>query len=130
MIQTIGRAARHVDGQVILYADVMTGSLKRAREETERRRALQLAYNKRHHITPRSVQKEIGDIREMLGGEKAEAKEVLAIEMTAEPHEIAKVIEEKEEEMREAARLLDFETAALLRDEIKILKEELKEKKL
>ncbi|HBK33913.1 TPA: excinuclease ABC subunit B [Candidatus Uhrbacteria bacterium] len=130
MIQTIGRAARHIHGQVLLYADVMTGSIKRAVDETKRRRTLQLAYNKKHHITPKSIQKEIGDIRAMLGGEAMDTKDVLAIEMTAEPHEIAQVIKEKEKEMREAARTLDFETAALLRDQIKILKEEWAHKKI
>jgi len=130
MIQTIGRAARHIHGQVLLYADQMTGSLKRAIDETERRRTIQLAYNKKHHITPRSIEKDIGDIRTMLGGETMDIHDVLAIEMTAEPHEIAQVIKEKEEEMREAARTLDFETAALLRDQIKVLKEELATKKV
>lgn len=129
IIQTIGRAARNVDGEVILYADEMTGSLKRAIKETERRRNIQLAYNTAHGITPKTVKKQIGDIRRMLGGdEKTDIKNVLALELTADPHEIQEVIEEKEYEMRQAAQKLDFETAAILRDEIAILKKELKKK--
>ncbi len=128
LIQTMGRAARNVRGQVILYADRMTGSLKRAVEETERRRALQVAYNKEHNITPTSTKREMADIRAMLGGEptEEEIRSVLSIELTAEPHEIKEVIEEKKDDMQQAARNLDFETAALLRDEIKVLEEELK----
>lgn len=131
IIQTIGRAARNVNGEVIVYADKMTGSLERALKETERRRKLQLAYNKKHKITPKTVTKKIKDIREMIGIEGADvsssAREVLKLEMTAEPHEIKKVIQEKEYDMKEASRRLDFETAAILRDEIVLLKKELKE---
>ncbi len=126
LIQTIGRAARNVRGQVFLYADEMTGSLKRALAETERRRALQTAYNKKHGITPKTVQKKIKDIREMFGVEEEAAKNVLKLELTAEPHEIEVVIKEKEKEMRQAAHDLDFETAAILRDEIVFLKKEIK----
>lgn len=130
IVQTIGRAARHVKGQVILYADKMTGSLSRAIGETERRRKIQMDHNEAHGIVPRSVKKEVGDIREMFGGDKEkEVKDVLAIELTAEPHEIEEVIKEKEYEMKLAARKLDFETAALLRDEIGVLMKELKTKK-
>lgn len=129
IVQTIGRAARNVDGKVILYADEMTGSLTRAIDETERRRTIQLAYNKKHKITPKTIIKEHGDIRGMLGKEKeVDVRDILAIELTAEPHEIEEVIREKEYDMKEAAKKLDFETAALLRDEIEILKEELKQK--
>jgi excinuclease ABC subunit B len=130
LIQTIGRAARHVGGEVILYADKMTGSLVRALEETERRRKIQMAYNKKHDITPTSITKDIGDIREMLGEapEEPDIKDVLKIEMTAEPHELKEVIKEKEDEMKLAAANLNFETAALLRDEITVLTEELEKK--
>jgi excinuclease ABC subunit B len=126
IIQTIGRAARNVDGEVILYADELTGSLKRAMKETDRRRVIQVAYNEAHGITPKSVTKEIKDIRRMLGGEEKSVEDVLALELTAEPHEIERVMKEKEYEMKEAARTLDFETAAILRDEIVLLKKELK----
>jgi excinuclease ABC subunit B len=130
LIQTIGRAARHVRGQVVLYADTMTGSLTRALGETARRRAVQIAYNHEHGITPRGVTKKIGDIREMLGGEAdtADVKKILSIEMTASPKEIKAVIADKKEEMRLAAENLLFETAALLRDEITELEKELNAK--
>lgn len=126
IIQTIGRAARNVEGRVILYADEVTGSLKRALTETERRRALQLAYNKEHGITPKTIHKAIKDIRAVLGvPEGEELKNVLKIEMTAAPEEIVEVIKDKEYDMKEAARKLDFETAAILRDEVSLLKKEL-----
>ena len=130
LIQTMGRAARNVNGQVVLYADRITGSMKRAMGETERRRKKQLAHNKKHGITPETIKREISDISAMLGDSKEEdIRDILKIELTAEPHEIKEVIQEKEYDMKEAARALDFETAAILRDEIKVLKEELKEKK-
>ncbi len=131
LVQTIGRAARNVNGEVILYADAMTGSLKRAIEETTRRREIQLAYNEEHGITPKSIQKQIGDISEMLMGEASEEeiKSVLKIELTAEPHELKKVIKEKRKEMKDAAMNELFETAAILRDEIRVLEEELERKR-
>lgn len=133
LIQTIGRAARHLNGQVILYADKMTGSLERALSETDRRRKIQIAYNKKHGITPVSVSRNVRDIRDMLGHDLDEAKtqDILAIELTAEPHELKAVIVEKEIEMQKAAANLNFETAAVLRDEIELLTTELakKEKK-
>ncbi len=129
IIQTIGRAARNVEGRVILYADVMTGSLEKAIGETERRRKIQLAYNKKHGITPKTILKDIKDIRKMLGKKDEETERILKIELTAEPGEIEEIIRDKNEGMRIAARNLDFETAAILRDEIVVLKKELKEKK-
>ena len=129
LIQTMGRAARNVRGQVVLYADQMTGSLKRAIAETERRREIQEAYNKKHGITPTSTKRELSDIREMLGAEvEPDISDVLDIELSAEPHEIQEVIEEKRYDMSQAAQDLDFETAALLRDEIAALEKELKGK--
>ena len=130
IIQTIGRAARNVEGTVILYADQMTGSLKRAIQETERRRSIQIEHNKKEGITPKSIKTVIGDIRALLGdAQEQDVRSVLSIELTAEPHEIKEVIKEKEEEMKQASRKLDFETAAILRDEIIILNKELKKKK-
>ncbi|NQV12571.1 excinuclease ABC subunit UvrB [Candidatus Uhrbacteria bacterium] len=127
LIQTMGRAARNVRGSVVLYADKETGSMKRAISETERRRKKQKAYNKKHGITPTSTKREISDIRAMLGADTdRRIDDILKIELTAEPHEIKEVIEEKQHEMKLAARDLDFETAALLRDEIKVLEAELK----
>jgi len=128
IIQTIGRAARNVEGRVILYADEITGSLEKAIRETERRRNIQLAYNKEHGITPKTIQKQIKDIRGMLGAPEDEIKNVLNIEVTAEPKEIEELIKDKTEEMRVASHHLDFETAAILRDEIVVLKQELKSK--
>jgi len=129
IIQTIGRAARNVKGQVILYADTLTGSLGKALKETNRRRDIQLAYNKEHGITPKTIEKKIKDIRAALGLEGTEGIEgILKLELIAEPHEIEEVIKDKEYDMKEAARQLDFETAAILRDEIVLLKKELREK--
>ena len=129
LIQTIGRAARNVDGEVLLYADNITGSLKRAIKETERRRKKQLAHNKKHGITPETIKREISDMREMFGDrDEEDVRDILKIELTAEPHELKEVIEEKENEMKLAAREMDFETAAILRDEIVILQKELANK--
>ncbi|HCC83254.1 TPA: excinuclease ABC subunit B [Candidatus Uhrbacteria bacterium] len=129
LIQTIGRAARNVNGQVILYADVMTGSLKKAIAETDRRRAIQVAYNEEHGITPETIKKKISDIRADLMGERLEStKKILSIEMTATPRELREVIAEKKGEMQDAAANLMFETAGLLRDEIALLEQELGQK--
>lgn len=130
LVQTIGRAARNVNGEVVLYADQMTGSLKRALKETSRRRKIQLEHNKKHGITPKSIEKSIQDIREMLMSDEGEQdiKDVLKIELAAEPHELKKVIAEKRKEMKTAAANELFETAALLRDEIRMLEKELEEK--
>lgn len=129
LIQTIGRVARNVKGQVILYGDEVTGSMRRAIAETNRRRELQLAHNKEHGITPQTIQKDVGDIRALLGGEsEEEVKSILHIELTAEPHEIEEVIREKEREMKKAAKELRFELAALLRDQIGELRQELQHK--
>lgn len=126
LIQTIGRAARNVNGRVMLYADAMTGSLQRALKETDRRRTIQLAYNKANNITPETIHKKIGDIRaELMGDRQEETKRVLAIEMTASPRELREVIAEKKEAMQAAAENLLFETAGLLRDEIVLLEAEL-----
>ncbi len=128
IVQTIGRAARNTEGKVILYADNITGSLKRAISETERRREIQTAYNKKHKITPKTISKEIKDIRALFNEkDKKSIKSILKLELTAEPHEIKQVIQEKEYDMLEAAKKLDFETAKILRDEIKLLQKELKD---
>lgn len=128
LIQTMGRAARNVKGRVIVYADHMTNSLARAIEETNRRREKQLAYNKKHGITPKTVQKTIKDITETLQAERSRAVEmVLAVDMAAElgVRELKALIKERKAAMEEAVELLDFETAALLRDEIYKLEEKL-----
>ena len=116
LIQTIGRAARHVKGQVIMYADEMTDSMRRALEETERRRNLQLEYNREHDITPRSVKKEIRDLlhAEMVAEPEAEY-------ITGDGKNIPDLLEDLERDMRLAAQELRFEEAAKLRDRIRAL---------
>ena len=124
LIQTIGRAARNVDGRVILYADRMTGSMERSIKETERRRALQLDYNKKHGITPQTIIKRINDITDHIKSDhqKTVSKLILLdeLEFAKNPD---KLIKSKEKQMEEAVKILDFETAAILRDEIKELSE-------
>jgi excinuclease ABC subunit B len=128
LIQTIGRAARNVKGRVILYADEMTGSMTHAIEETNRRRGIQLAYNKEHGITPKTIQKNIKDITETLQAERERAVGLLMAvdtERANDPKELKKLIAERREAMEEAVKLLDFETAALIRDEVYKLEEKL-----
>ncbi len=122
LVQTIGRAARNVRGEVLLYADKITGSLLRAISETARRRKIQLAYNKKHGIVPRTIVKEIRDI---LPAQTAAAKLELA-PITGDVKALTKLVKAKEREMREAAGELNFELATLLREEAKMLKQELK----
>jgi excinuclease ABC subunit B len=119
LIQTIGRAARNVLGRVILYADQMTGSLDRAISETNRRRAVQLAYNKEHGITPATVKKEIRDIAESMRSEHDKTVDsMLALDSKLYREDPESFVKQKREEMAEAVEQLDFETAAILRDEI------------
>ena len=119
LIQTIGRAARNVLGRVILYADVMTGSLEKAISETNRRRALQLAYNEEHGITPMTIKKEIRDIAESMRSEHQKTiDELLVLDTLAYDEDPKAFIKRKREEMAEAVEQLDFETAALIRDEL------------
>ena len=116
LIQTIGRAARNVDGKVIMYADVVTESMARALGETKRRRELQVAHNLEHGIEPRSVRKEVRDILSMLGNPE-EAAEKVKLEKL--PRDVAlKMSAEIEKKMREFAANLEFEKAAALRDEL------------
>lgn len=130
LIQIIGRAARNVEGRVVLYADAITGSMEQALRETERRRAKQLAYNKEHGITPKTIQKKIKDITDTLEREHNKAVGML---LEADEKLFArspkKVIKQKMKEMEEAVKMLDFETAAILRDEIRALEERLDTKK-
>ena len=122
LIQTIGRAARNVAGHVVLYADVMTGSIERAVSETNRRRAIQVAYNTKHRITPKTIIKKIHDITEHLDTEHEKTlKEMLAIDNVMAEKDPVKLVDMKRAEMADAVKTLDFETAALLRDEIKEL---------
>lgn len=121
LIQTIGRAARNAHGRVIMYGDKMTDSMKKAIEETNRRRAIQIAYNEEHHITPTTIVKDIG---EAIHGK--ETQEMAARYMKKKSKlgkkEQQKLIDNLEKEMKDAARVLDFERAAELRDMLLELK--------
>lgn len=159
LIQTIGRAARNAKGRVILYADNLTGSMDRAIKETNRRRDIQIEYNKKHGITPKTIQKNIKDITQQMESEHGKAvnaelaldidlfKKVYEKElnkpaktardavkkknMSDEERELIvydKIIKLKEKEMNSAVKNLDFETAAILRDEIVVLKNRLESK--
>lgn len=122
LIQTIGRAARNVLGRVILYADNTTGSLERAIKETNRRRALQAEYNKKHGITPKTIIKKIHDITDQLQSEHQKTvSNLLVIDSELFKKNPTKFIKQKEIQMNAAVKILDFETAAILRDEIKAL---------
>src|SRR5699024_3132240 len=126
LIQTIGRAARNIHGTAILYADAMTHSMRRAIDETERRRAKQLAFNAQHGITPRGIQKAVADImeRESVGAPDspehfAQVAEAASPYVALSPAQAIKRIQVLEQRMRRHARDLEFEEAAQLRDEIK-----------
>lgn len=127
LIQTIGRAARNVNGKVIMYADTITDSMRRAIDETNRRRAKQIAYNQKHHIEPVSIFKAVHDLTERLGVAHAVA-EGQATYHTGEGkgtlplNELRRMIAEIEKQMKQAAKDLEFERAALLRDQLFDLK--------
>ena len=156
LIQTIGRAARNSEGKVVLYADIMTDAMDYALKETARRREIQLSYNKKHGITPKTIMRKIKDITEELESEhgkvvnaelkmdlelfkkafakdknnkgKTESQAIKNLQMSDEEREVAvyeKIINIKEKEMNKAVKELDFETAAILRDEIIVLKTKL-----
>ncbi len=120
LIQTIGRAARNVNGRVILYGDRLTDSIRKATNETNRRRAIQLAYNKKHGITPQTIIKKITDIREE---DRKTLQEAQDIKKSVNPEKLPKLISKLEADMRRAAKNLEFELAAVLRDQIKELEE-------
>ncbi|MFC1860267.1 helicase-related protein, partial [Chloroflexota bacterium] len=122
LIQTMGRASRHIDGHVIMYADTITGSMNRAIEEIKRRRQIQEAYNKEHNITPQGIKKAIKDITERVRA-VAEAKTPYVVAPTNK-EDMARLVKELESQMKTAARNLEFEKAALLRDRIIELKRE------
>jgi excinuclease ABC subunit B len=138
LIQTTGRAARNVDGQVIMYADTVTDSMRRAIDETQRRRHLQEAYNAEHGIDPQTIRKAVSDILATLrpteaaptpgGGRRSRMRDKVRSDLAELPAgELERLIRTLEEEMNEAAADLRFEFAAKLRDEIKDLKRELRE---
>jgi excinuclease ABC subunit B len=124
LIQTAGRAARHVNGEVIMYADTVTGSMREAIAETERRRIVQEEYNRAHGITPESIKKSIRDLLESVP-----EKDYYTVEAVREPEAqwespaaLAAHVAELDAAMKEAAKRLDFERAAELRDRIRALK--------
>jgi len=119
LIQTIGRAARNIAGRVVLYADIMTGSMKSAIAETDRRRAVQTAYNTDHGITPMTIKKSIHDITDHLQSEhQAAVSELVRIDESMAKDDPEKLLKQKEKQMAVAVKSLDFETAALIRDEL------------
>jgi excinuclease ABC subunit B len=130
LVQTMGRAARNLNGKAILYADRITGSMQRAIAETDRRRAKQVAFNLQHGIEPRSIQKGVSDI--MQSAHDEEPRKGSGLRLVAEgagqyqylgPAQLAKAVRELEQKMFRHAELLEFEEAARVRDEISQLKE-------
>jgi len=117
LTQTIGRAARNINGRVVLYADTVTGSMRRAIDETERRRDKQISYNKKHNITPTTIQKNIKSILE-----EVEKDRLDSVEKVMAREDLPALIVEKERLMHEAAEALRFEEATILRDEVIELK--------
>ena len=124
LIQTIGRAARHVEGKVLMYADVVTESMARAIGETRRRRERQVAYNKERGIEPRSIRKQVRDILDLVGAPTEGAVEALRAEKLPRAVAVA-MADEIEKKMREAAANLEFEKAAALRDELLELRKQI-----
>jgi len=129
LIQTIGRAARNLNGKAILYADKMTDSMTRALGETERRRATQIAFNLEHGITPRSVNKQIKDLIDGVYSAQDDEKKLKSLEDSAKVEalsekDLGKRIKLLERQMLEHARNLEFEKAARLRDQLALLKEQ------
>jgi len=127
LIQTIGRAARHVSGQVIMYADRMTDAMRGAIDETERRRAIQIAYNTEHGIEPASIVKEIRDLTQRVRAISDTAKqpeaETAPTPTDLPPSDLRRLIETLEQEMKTAAKALEFEKAAALRDQLMELRQ-------
>jgi excinuclease ABC subunit B len=123
LIQTMGRAARHIDGHAIMYADTITGSMARAIEETKRRRQIQEAYNKEHGITPQGIRKAIRDITERVKV-VAETRTPYVAARPLSREDVARLVKELEGQMKTAARSLEFEKAALIRDRIIELRKE------
>ncbi len=125
LVQTIGRAARNVRGKVILYADTMTDSIRHAVDQTNRRRAIQVAYNREHNITPRTIERDVTDIMQALRARAPEPAAVRERARSASREDRLDALRELEEQMLEAAQRLEFELAASLRDEIRKLRKDL-----
>lgn len=119
LIQTVGRAARHIDGSVIMYADNVTGGMRAAIDETYRRRAIQLRYNEEHGIVPASIVKEVKDLTDRVKA-VAESRGVYVVggEVALSKDEMTRMVKELESQMKQAAKLMEFEKAAMLRDQI------------
>jgi excinuclease ABC subunit B len=130
LIQMIGRAARHVDGHVIMYADTITESMQRAIDETNRRRQIQMAYNREHGITPQGIKKAIHDITERVKAVAESRPDYRIGKAILPPEEALRLIKDLEFQMKEAARSLEFEKAAILRDQIIELRRGIEEAKL
>jgi excinuclease ABC subunit B len=129
LIQTIGRAARHLDGKAILYADRVTDSMQRAIDETDRRRAKQVAYNTAHGITPRSISKQIKEMIDGVVSDKTAKEDLKRAEAAAEVEalsekDLGKRIKLLERQMLEHAKSLEFEKAARVRDQLALLREQ------
>jgi excinuclease ABC subunit B len=126
LIQVMGRAARHIEGHVIMYADTVTMSMQAAIGEIDRRRDIQIAYNKEHGITPKGIIKAVKDITERIKAEAvAEKKEGYDVEKPATREDIMRMVKDLESQMKQAAKLLQFEKASLIRDRIIELRKEL-----
>jgi len=127
LIQTMGRAARHLEGHVIMYADIITESMREAIDETKRRRKIQEEYNVEHGITPQGIQKAIKDITQRVAESIAESKQVYTAGKPAAPRrkeDVVRLIKDLETQMKQAAKNLEFEKAALLRDRVIELRRE------
>jgi len=123
LIQTTGRAARHVEGKVIMYADQVTKSMREAIDETDRRRKIQLDYNKKHNITPATIQKAIHDIGERLAEIQPKAETAQELDLTKVPKDqVETLVRDLTNEMLSAAKALEFERAAILRDQVQEIK--------
>ncbi len=129
LIQTIGRAARHLEGHVIMYADHVTDSMKRAIDETYRRRAIQIAHNEAHGITPIGISKGIRDLGDQVR-RVAEEKPTYAAALDIPRDEMARLVKDLEGQMKQASRNLEFERAALIRDQILELRKQMEEQQV
>jgi excinuclease ABC subunit B len=132
LVQTIGRAARNSAGRVILYADRMTDSMSKALKETERRRALQIAYNKEHNITPQTIIKDTTNalLQQLRGNKESQPEEKMQDEelnrqLEASGVDLTKLAKKLEQEMKAAAKSMDFERAAVLRDQLMTIQQQL-----
>jgi len=129
LIQTIGRAARNACGEVIMYADNMTDSMKKAIEETERRRKIQMDYNKKYGIVPQTIKKPIENNLLSLVASYRNLEDIVAeemVELNVDKKDLPKLIDKLEKDMKKAAKILDFERAAEIRDQLKKLREMIK----